>query len=70
MRDINLDDETFEVVSNVGFKNVRHVRDGLQVLVSEALTSPEPDITGRIDELRATAKAYHVEGYINWTADQ
>ena len=66
----NLEDGTFEHSINVSIEDLRNLRDGLQLKVDEATTSPEPNITERLNSIRTTAEALGIEDNINWSADQ
>ena len=54
---INLDDNTFTIEAAVGFEDLKIVRDGLQALINDAKTSPEPNITERVNAIVGTAEA-------------
>jgi len=66
---INLEDKTFSLESTVSFDDLTIIRDGLQALVNDAKTSPDTDITGRVNAIISAAEAIGVADNLDLDAE-
>lgn len=69
MAQFDLDSQTFAMTVGVGFQDLTVIRDALQLAVSDAKTSPEPNITERLNAIQSAAEALGIHENIDWSTE-